>query len=392
MSKPLIAWYFAFMTRALVRRKDPELAAVESMWTTDEKWALGVAVCGGVALIAGAIYLIRSRSSTLGQIEDEVLVGGMKLVHHYDAKMPIQKRLKLLQGLTFRSIKDPRSRKLALGLTSNCPERDGMCEAEAVYNAIKGHVRYTGDVAPVKHDNGVVEGVDLFQSAYRTWEFGGGDCLPAGTLLLNDRFEFVPIEKAVIGTRIWGRDAWTTIKDVWFKGVLPVDAVFLNNGSSFKATEDHKVYVMRHDEVCRVTLAEIEPGALLVSPKQVANPLWPNRIATFPTVKAIERGVMDLPVYDLSTEDHYVYLPEADVTVSNCDDHSILAATLLSLNGIPARFRVTAPRAEGEFSHIYVVAGLPKTKPTRWVVLDTTLPGYRFGTEAPHGRQADFPV
>ena len=250
MSKPLIAWYFAFMTRALVRRRDPELAAVESTWTTDEKWALGVAVCGGVALIAGAIYLIRSRSSTLGQIEDEVLVGGMKLVHHYDAKMPIQKRLKLLQGLTFRSIKDPRSRKLALGLTSNCPERDGMCEAEAVYNAIKGHVRYTGDVAPVKHDNGVVEGVDLFQSAYRTWEFGGGDC----------------------------------------------------------------------------------------------------------------------------------------------DDHSILAATLLSLNGIPARFRVTAPRAEGEFSHIYVIAGLPKTKPTRWVVLDTTLPGYRFGTEAPHGRQADFPV
>ena len=210
---------------------------------------------------------------------------------------------------------------------------------------------------------------------------------------LTEKFKLVPIEKLRAGQRIWGRDGWTTVKAVWLKGTLPVDAVSLNNGGpGFKATGDHKVYTMRHDEICRVRLAEIEPGVILLTPKQVDNPLRLNRVNDLPIVQGITRNAAELPVYDLSTEDHYVYLPEADVTVSNCDDHALLAATMLTLNGIPARFRLTAPRKEGEFSHIYTLAGVPKTKPTQWVVLDTTLPGYRFNVEAPHGRQADFPA
>jgi hypothetical protein len=107
-------------------------------------------------------------------------------------------------------------------------------------------------------------------------------------------------------------------------------------------------------------------------------------------VNAVEREVLDAPVYDISTADHYVYLPEADVTVSNCDDHSVLAATLLSLNGIPAKFRITAPTKGADWAHIYPMSGLPKTQPTKWVALDTTLPGEMFGREAPYGKSRDF--
>jgi hypothetical protein len=99
------------MAREIVRRL-PELADESKSWTTPEKWALGAAIGGGLALIAGVIYLVRSRGNQLGQVEDEVSAGGMKLVHHSDPKMGIEKRIKLLQGLTFRSIKDPRNRKL----------------------------------------------------------------------------------------------------------------------------------------------------------------------------------------------------------------------------------------------------------------------------------------
>lgn len=68
-------------------------------------------------------------------------------------------------------------RKLALQITSRCPERDGLCEAKAIYQAVKGRVRYTGDIAPIKlGSKGAVEGIDLYQSAFRTWEFQGGDC------------------------------------------------------------------------------------------------------------------------------------------------------------------------------------------------------------------------
>ena len=74
----------------------------------------------------------------------------------------------------------------------------------------------------------------------------------------------------------------------------------------------------------------------------------------------------------------------------DCDDHSTLSATLLALNGIPPRFRITAPRKKSDWAHIYVMAGLPKTNPNKWVPLDTTLPGDMFGREAPNGKHIDF--
>lgn len=76
----------------------------------------------------------------------------------------------------------------------------------------------------------------------------------------------------------------------------------------------------------------------------------------------------------------------------DCDDHSILIATLLSLNGITARLRVTAARPGEDWSHIYVVAALPKFAPTKLIALDSTLPGRRFGFEVPFAKNLDFPV
>ena len=67
-------------------------------------------------------------------------------------------------------------RELALRITSGCPERDGLCEAKAIYDYVKGNVRYTGDIAPIRWSDGRVEGVDVFQSARRTLEMGGEDC------------------------------------------------------------------------------------------------------------------------------------------------------------------------------------------------------------------------
>jgi hypothetical protein len=53
-------------------------------------------------------------------------------------------------------------------------------------------------------------------------------------------------------------------------------------------------------------------------------------------VKSVERAVRKVPCWDISTDDHYVYLPEHDVTVSNCDEAAItLVAAMLSL-GVPA--------------------------------------------------------
>lgn len=265
------------MSGALARSESPDLldgAFGASESTTGEKVAIAAMIGGGLLLAVGAVAFARSSRqrntrlrTALGQVKARVKAGGMTLTHHYDPEMPIEQRVGILQDLVWKGVQNPQMRELALAITgngtrvvqvgkktfqvrgANCPARDGLCEAEAVYNWVRHNVRYTGDVAPVKMGaDGPVEGVDLFAAPWRTAEFGGEDC----------------------------------------------------------------------------------------------------------------------------------------------DGHSTLAATLLSLNGIPSRFRITAPRKNADWAHIYALAGLPKTKPKKWVALDTTLPGEMFGREAPHGRKIDF--
>lgn len=141
-----------------------------------------VAIGAGAALaITGAVLYFRSRGMLgLGKPAKAVnhtRVAGMKLTHFRDSEMPIQQRVGIIQDLVWKSIQDPRMRKIALKVTRHCPARDGECEARAIYKFVKKNVRYTGDVGTVKMGkNGPSEGVDLFQSAWRTLEFGGGDC------------------------------------------------------------------------------------------------------------------------------------------------------------------------------------------------------------------------
>ena len=89
-----------------------------------------------------------------------------------------------------------------------------------------------------------------------------------------------------------------------------------------------------------------------------------------------------------------------EIQGGDCDDQAILNAPLLSLNGIPARFRITAPRSQkGRYlngdpgwAHIYAMAGLPKNNPSSsgWIALDTTIPGSFFAKEAPYAKSVDF--
>lgn len=59
--------------------------------------------------------------------------------------------------------------------------------------------------------------------------------------------------------------------------------------------------------------------------------------------KSVERSVWEAPCWDIQTEDHYVYLPEHDVTVSNCEDLACYrVAELRHRHGEPAQPYVTS--------------------------------------------------
>lgn len=109
--------------------------------------------------------------------------GNMKTTLRESANMTIEERIASIQKQVEKSVQDPEMRKLAMQITKDCPERDGMCESKAIYKWVKKHVRYTGDIAPVKMSNGQTEGIDLYQSARRTVEMGGGDCDDATILI-----------------------------------------------------------------------------------------------------------------------------------------------------------------------------------------------------------------
>lgn len=142
-------------------------------------FALGI---GGVAAVGYAIHRSKKRTALAGTgftlLEaTSAPKTKRKLTQHSRSSMSIDERMEILQGVVEKSVKDPSMRKLALQITRHCPARDGQCEAKAIGDWVKKNIRYTGDVGPIKlSHNGQVEGVDVFQTAARTVEFGGGDC------------------------------------------------------------------------------------------------------------------------------------------------------------------------------------------------------------------------
>ena len=191
-----------------------------------QKWGLGLLVGGGAAIVVGAILAKKSsglhgpalhgfygvQPQLLGPRVMQRTTNNGKTTTHYRARnLPIQARVKLLQELVMKSVQDPEMRKLALQITKSCPARDGECEAHAIYDWVRRNIRYTGDVGAIKIPGGKVEGIDLFQTAGRTVEFGGGDCddhsvLNATLLALNG----INPKFRITGSRGYG-DTWSHI-------------------------------------------------------------------------------------------------------------------------------------------------------------------------------------
>lgn len=436
-------------------------------------------------------------------------------------------------------------RQAAEAICQGIRSKDYLSEIAALTNAVQCRTRYMRDPRTV----------ELVRAPYLAagLMLRGGvpqlDCLPVGTLLLRDDYRLVPIEQVTAGTKIWGLDRWTEVRATLFKGILPVDVITLNNGSSFRATKDHKVYVnscgcTKPNKACdcrtkpfkRIRVAEVEPGMILATPERLPfgtermdpdrayveglylsdgwhqrsafaisgqdgcpkeaqkreveticarlgiptkwyrksihvkskewairvqemgarapqkhalsinldegaagallrgiladsgknthgagrtftttsrdlmlqtrlllkmfgrscgeryivdhgglgeNPIWrlglraqeraDGRREKVLRVKHIDRHLVSAPVYDLETDDHYVYLPEADVTVSNCDDMSALLAALFLAVGCQAdvvtcAFRHMFYQGRRQFSHVFARAKEPRSG--TWVVCD----------------------
>jgi hypothetical protein len=85
-------------------------------------------------------------------------------------------------------------------------------------------------------------------------------------------------------------------------------------------------------------------------------------------VKQVDHDVLMRPCWDIQTDDHKVYLPEHDVTVSNCDDVATFIGALCRQLGREVEFVVVGFGAPGNYSHVFTRVKEPKTG--QWIVCD----------------------
>lgn len=485
---------------------------------------------------------------------------------HWETGDRLENHIELIRRQLRLSLQDPETRSLAVAITSSafdrfddprfgpvpgvpyhgryyrgardwaaaralCGMRDELCEITQLWNFWVLNVRYLQDVVDQ----------DTYQTLRGTLESGGGDCFPAGTLLLRDDYRLVPVSEILPGERIWGLHDWTEVEAAWPKGVLPTHQITLNNGSSLRLTPDHKVYVIRDGAERRILVSDLVEGDELVQPDRIAcadvaedpslglleglyiadgwvdgrntscgepcrfaingldgtrkeaqkrlvadvaerlglNTRWHEKyiavndaalatkfarlglhapdkqvstlarseagaralltglaadadarngvftttsrslavqlrvlhrmlgiqtgwshivdhggLGAHPiyrvgprtkrpwrlTVRTIEPNVVEESVWDITTADHRVYLPEHDVTVSNCDDFTIGLGALCGAVGYPVIARVISVHGN-TWDHIYPVV---RTRKRGWVALDATergkVPGWEYGS------------
>ena len=114
-------------------------------------------------------------------------------------------------------------------------------------------------------------------------------------------------------------------------------------------------------------------------------------------VTEVVRDDLALPCFDVETHDHFVWLPEADWTTSQCDDYVITLGSMLMSVGHPVRLRVVATRVDGKadheapWSHIYLLTPTTFDNPkAEWVPMWISVDGSMdkpLGWEAPGAAQ-----
>lgn len=302
----------------------------------------------------------------------------------------LEDRIRYIREMAVKGVNDPYVRAWTVQVLSRrcgekfcVREKDWEAEVDAVFHALRDRVRYTRD----RVDK------DTYQHPRRTLQLRGGDCFEAGTQVLTDDHRLVPVEDLRAGARILGLDRWSTVLDIWPKGLLTFDAIRLSTGACFRLTPDHHVYVLRCDEhpdapggdeprpcPCpsdrrreeRITVADLRLGDVLPRPTRT-DVGFNVRERGLPFVAGIERGERSADAFDLTTDDHRVYLPEADVTVSQCDDYLITLGATLGSVGYEVRGDVLHTRGNDDWNHILARVGLPPDRPTRWKPLDASM-------------------
>ena len=301
-----------------------------------------------------------------------------------------------LATLVEKSLTHPLVRETAFQIVRNCPSRDDMAELNAIYEAIKhGDPEVPGLESGFRYCSDP-RSTDYFTTAYRSLEMaqrggGSGDCLPTTTLVLKRGSQdiFIPtsLKDIQIGDVILGDGVWTTVVNKWDKGLKKLLGLTLNNSTQLRCTYTHKLLVVPkfhpREHAIIVNASDIKVGDDLLSSNRMLLELPMNKRPDLPIYKTHTPGLLtrvsekaDLYydyTIDIATDSGVFYLPETNVITKNCDDFTVLIASIAASIGFKVGLRGWG--SEKEFVHVYPVVALPKHGPfTSVVALDATVP------------------
>jgi len=144
--------------------------------------------------------------------------------------------------------------------------------------------------------------------------------------------------------------------------------------TSYELAQQVRILYRLQGVGCRITKV-VDHGGLGDNP---VYRLYPRHFRPKPAYVEHIEDVAPEHVFDIETEDHGIYLPDADVVVHNCDDKAALLAALLGSVGIITRFKVLGVTKD-RFSHVYLQAQVAG----QWMTLDPIMRQHPAGWEAP---------
>ena len=273
----------------------------------------------------------------------------------------IRQRVKLIAKFVRAGGRNAQVHMCAKGILSEVcgdtwcvPEKNWEAEADALFRAMKTPtsclgMRYTRDMLRS----------DTFVHPKHGAKYKGGDCLPAGTMLLTQHGT-VPIEDVEVGATIMGDGDWVKVTNWWSKGTKPlIEFQMAGGGWGFQCTPDHKLFVGTRDEHHETRAGDVAVGDALL---RIERPQYGRVEVIRPRAEA--------PVYDIETSSHRFYLPEHDLIVHNCDDMMARLGAALESVGHVVKLRVIQTVDSDDWDHIYLLVGLPPDGPTTWKAYD----------------------
>jgi hypothetical protein len=246
---------------------------------------------------------------------------------------------------------DPRVRSWAIRTLKEAGDPQGTVNrTQALLDGLRKAAIYVNDPVNSEYMQAAHETLCLDDKGFC---FKGGDCFLDTEIVIRKTSiggtERVAIKDVKIGDLVWGWNTWTVVEAVAAKGELSFSGMLLEGRSNpLYLTKDHHVFIRDGVTHRRITVKELRVGDELLTSDEIQS------LSPFPEIIELQHDVKKAQAFDIQTSDHYVYLLDYDIVVSQCDDLSIALGSATMSVGIPTYVVAQAFNGDSLPSHVLI--------------------------------------